>query len=565
VRCARCALGRAAVALALLALVLIAIGGRGAEAAAQAVPGTYPVQVSQSTFTDSYRSTPARDGVAAQPTRTIHEVIYAPSGPEGQLPTVLFAPGWDDQSSAYDPLLRTIASAGWLVIGVDSPGSSSWFPGTPYYTTAGRDIPNDVIDLSAALSNVEGGPLGSRVDRAEVAAVGHSDGGDVVTTLALDDEFTSSRFSAYVVLSGDVDTTAAPGTFSAINNGPIMAMVGTADEYGNYTPGADGGGTESVYRTAGQPRFMVTIAGATHLSAYTGTGVQADDTRQSVVDFLEAAETHDPAARSALTADLSTDGLSVSGDPGNAWDLSGSTAGMAVTADAGGYWVADADGVVRAFGDAPWLGRVSDPAAPIVAAASTSDGGGYWLVAADGEVWAFGDAVGHGDLQGTALAAPIVAMAADPATGGYWLLGADGGVFSFDAPFYGSTGSIRLARPAVGMEATPDGGGYRFVASDGGIFDYGNASFQGSTGNLRLAAPVVGMADDAATGGYWLDAADGGIFSFDAPFFGSAGNVQLQAPCVGMTAVPGGGGYRFIAADGGVFDFGDAVYEGSAS
>ena len=64
------------------------------------------------------------------------------------------------------------------------------------------------------------------------------------------------------------------------------------------------------------------------------------------------------------------------------------------------------------------------------------------------------------------------------------------------------------------MEASPSGQGYRFVASDGGIFTYGQAPFYGSTGSIRLASPVVGMAPDNAMNGYWMAAADGGIFTF---------------------------------------------------
>jgi hypothetical protein len=84
-------------------------------------------------------------------------------------------------------------------------------------------------------------------------------------------------------------------------------------------------------------------------------------------------------------------------------------------------------------------------------------------------------------------------MTPDPVTGGYWFIGSDGGVFSFNAPFYGSTGSIHLNQPVVGMESTDDGQGYWFVASDGGIFSYGDAPFEGSTGAIHLNRPVVGM------------------------------------------------------------------------
>ncbi len=78
-------------------------------------------------------------------------------------------------------------------------------------------------------------------------------------------------------------------------------------------------------------------------------------------------------------------------------------------------------------------------------------------------------------------------------TGGYWLVGLDGGVFSYDAPFYGSTGNIHLNQPVVAMQSTVDGQGYWFVASDGGVFSYGDAPFEGSMGGQRLNRPMVGM------------------------------------------------------------------------
>jgi hypothetical protein len=80
-------------------------------------------------------------------------------------------------------------------------------------------------------------------------------------------------------------------------------------------------------------------------------------------------------------------------------------------------------------------------------------------------------------------------MAADRATGGYWLVAADGGVFSFDAPFYGSTGNLTLNEPVVGMESDMSGTGYRFVASDGGIFDFGSSEYYGSA----VAQPRAGF------------------------------------------------------------------------
>jgi len=79
---------------------------------------------------------------------------------------------------------------------------------------------------------------------------------------------------------------------------------------------------------------------------------------------------------------------------------------------------------------------------------------------------------------------------------GYQLVASDGGVFSYDASFYGSTGSTPLNEPIVGMASAPGGNGYWLVASDGGVFSFGpGAVFQGSTGSIHLNQPIVGMAN----------------------------------------------------------------------
>jgi hypothetical protein len=86
-----------------------------------------------------------------------------------------------------------------------------------------------------------------------------------------------------------------------------------------------------------------------------------------------------------------------------------------------------------------------------------------------------------------------MSMAPDADGDGYWLVASDGGIFAFNAPFFGSTGSLKLNKPISGIVASPTGGGYLMVAQDGGIFSFGDVPFYGSLGSNPPAAPVVSV------------------------------------------------------------------------
>lgn len=200
-----------------------------------------------------------------------------------------------------------------------------------------------------------------------------------------------------------------------------------------------------------------------------------------------------------------------------------------------GYWALAADGGVFAF-NTPFYGSLGGQAlgSRAVAIEATPSGRGYWIALADGRVRAFGDARQVGDLSGRALNKPIVSLATTLTGQGYWLVASDGGIFGFgDAGFFGSTGAQKLNAPIVDLAPTGDGRGYYLTASDGGVFAYGSATFRGSAGGLRLRAPVVAMR--FTPGGYWLAAADGGIFTYGAiPFLGSVGGITLNSPVLDL-------------------------------
>jgi len=129
-------------------------------------------------------------------------------------------------------------------------------------------------------------------------------------------------------------------------------MIGTEDEFGNYTPEPGGDGTELVYNMAGSSRALVTMTGATHFSAYIGTSAQAVDTRAAIVNFLNVAEKHVASAQATFHIDVATDGLSAQENFSLPWFLQPTVVGMAATADGKGYWVASNNGTVWNFGDA---------------------------------------------------------------------------------------------------------------------------------------------------------------------------------------------------------------------
>jgi hypothetical protein len=223
-----------------------------------------------------------------------------------------------------------------------------------------------------------------------------------------------------------------------------------------------------------------------------------------------------------------------------------------------GYGVSATFGTTADIGD---VRRNVSPGVPVRSAAGTPSGGGAWVADVNGSVYSFGDAPFLGSMGGQRLNKPIVGMAGTPSGRGYWLTATDGGIFSFgDAKFHGSTGGMRLNQPILGMAPTPSGLGYWLAASDGGIFTFGDAKFYGSTGAIRLNQPITGMAATPSGKGYWLVARDGGIFSFgDAPFLGSVvGRAGFTAPATAMAATPSGRGYWVLDAAGAVHGFGDA-------
>jgi hypothetical protein len=192
------------------------------------------------------------------------------------------------------------------------------------------------------------------------------------------------------------------------------------------------------------------------------------------------------------------------------------------------------------------------PAAPPVPSAP----GGYRLVASDGGIFSF-NAPFYGSTGNLHLPAPVVTTVSTPTGRGYWLLGADGTVYPFgDAGSYGSARGFR----AVGMAPTADGKGYWVVGSNCEIAAFGDASpYTGA-----MPAGTVAAVTPAPGGGFWYATVGGAVLAVGgaAPLAPQV-PARLNAPIVGLAATASGKGLWEVAADGGIFTAGDAVFHGS--
>jgi hypothetical protein len=231
---------------------------------------------------------------------------------------------------------------------------------------------------------------------------------------------------------------------------------------------------------------------------------------------------------------------------------------------ADGYWMADQEGLVRAFGSAPYLGDLQSAGVDAVLAgmAPTPSGNGYWLATEDGHVYGFGDAAP--EVGVVALGDDWVAGIA-PSPFGYRRVTGSGRVIPSE---FGNTASP--AAPlfddgeAIGIVSTPSGNGYWVYNAAGHIAAFGDALFKGDTHSLPLDHAIVGMASTSSGAGYWLTADDGTIFAFgDAGFYGSTGGKPMQSPVNGVLPTASGQGYWLFTTMGAVFPFGDARNRGS--
>ena len=242
------------------------------SAPAVGTPGGFRVAERHVTFAE-----PAHVGAAGQSLgpRTLAIQIRYPlaprsSGPQrarGGFPLLLFAPGFMQCGGPYSHLLRSWASAGYVLAVVNFPRTDCQVGAQAYEP----DLVNQPADMTYVLSRLLAlnarphDPFSGLLNRHEIAAAGQSDGGDTVAALAANACCTDHRLKAVAVLSG-AEWPPMPGRYFVHGAPPMLFAQGTAD-----TINPPWTSVQLYRQDQSQVKYYLDLLGANHLLPYWGT------------------------------------------------------------------------------------------------------------------------------------------------------------------------------------------------------------------------------------------------------------------------------------------------------
>ena len=301
----------AAAAVALLSVGVIA-GGVLPAGASTSAPNA--VGIVTLTFVDRHRSTPAWNGQARQPERTlVTTVLYPAVGSPGSAgpvsgaapdrstapyPLIVFAHGFGATPQDYENLLTHWASQGYVVAAPLFPLTHS---GTPGGLDEG-DIANQPGDMSFVITSAltasrhSTGTLAGMIDARAIGAAGHSNGAITTLGLVANTCCHDARVTAAVVLAGQ-ENPFTGGHVDYQHAPPLLLVHGTADADVPYSD------AEMVFNHARGPKALLTIEGGDHTSAAGFEAPSATSVLGTTTDFFDAYLKRDPTARGRLSTD----------------------------------------------------------------------------------------------------------------------------------------------------------------------------------------------------------------------------------------------------------------------
>ena len=198
----------------------------------------------------------------------------------GPYPLLIFGHGFAVTPIPYTRLLRAWARAGYVVAAPVFPLENANAPGGPNE----NDLVNQPADMSFVITQLllassrASDPLHGLIDPNRVAVSGQSDGGETALAVAYDGRFRDSRVRAAVLLSG---AELPNGLRFPAHSPPLLATQGTADTVNPPVL------TDSFFRVAPRPKFLLTLLGATHFPPYSYEQPQLGIVERTTIAFLD--------------------------------------------------------------------------------------------------------------------------------------------------------------------------------------------------------------------------------------------------------------------------------------
>ncbi len=196
----------------------------------------------------------------------------------GHFPLVIFGHGFAVTPYPYRKLLRSWASAGFIVAAPVFPLENANAPGGPNES----DLINQPRDMSFVITRMLRNRLfENSIAPGQIAVSGQSDGGITALATAYDGAYRDSRVRAAVILSG-AELPYGGFTFPAAGTSPpLLASQGTADTINLPV------NTYRFFNQAPRPKFLLALLGAHHLPPYTYEQPQLGIVERVSIAFLD--------------------------------------------------------------------------------------------------------------------------------------------------------------------------------------------------------------------------------------------------------------------------------------